>query len=931
MSVLYILDSYALIYRAYFAFISRPLTNKDGNNVSALYGFFRSIKTALDRYRIEYIAAAFDARGPTFRHERYPEYKATRQKTPEDLHSQIPVIEEILSVLGIPVLYRDGVEADDIIATACRLCAESGDFCRILSGDKDLMQLISPNADMLRSDKAGGWESIDEDGVKAEWGVACGQMLDLLSLAGDASDNIPGVMGVGAKTAAKMIARYGTLDNLYAHIDEISGAIGQHLRDGKENAYFAKSLITLKDDVPLEVGTKIIANAKDFFDVCAVANLNFAAAADALMKAGLPNIAQSYESESVERNKNNAGELFASEQEPELVPEESVIQVKTNTGNYTAIKSVKKLAAFIDSICAGGKKAAFDLETDSLEPITARWVGFSLCCKAGEAVYVPLITPDKLTDDSMVSQQDALKQLSKLFFNKDCMIVMHNGKFDYEVLRANGMDAPTAKIFDTMIAAWLLEADRSSFSLESLSLAKLGLKTISYKDIVPRGTTFADVPLEQAVQYAAEDADLTWQLCEYYGSKICKQNLDGLFWNIEMPLMPILAEMELEGIHIEKNELAHYGVELGGMIEQTEREVYELVGHEFNVASPQQLQTVLFVERKLPTGKKTKTGFSTDIAVLEELAAIDPVPKKILEYRTLAKLKSTYVDALIPLADSQSRVHTSFMQTGTATGRLSSRDPNLQNIPVREEIGRKIRSAFTARHNKVLVSADYSQIELVVLAHLSGDENLCRAFLAGGDVHRATASLIFGVNTEDVSAEMRRAAKTINFGVMYGMSAFRLAGELGIPRPQAQNFLSAYNAMYAGVQDYFTGVIEKAEKTGFVETIFGRRRAIPSLRSKNRVEKSAAERIAKNTPIQGSAADIVKEAMIALDAALKARSKTLDAKLLLQVHDELILECRERDAAEVGAMVKEVMESVITLKVPLKVSVESGTRWGDFH
>jgi DNA polymerase-1 len=541
------------------------------------------------------------------------------------------------------------------------------------------------------------------------------------------------------------------------------------------------------------------------------------------------------------------------------------------------------------------------------------------------------MTPDSLMDDNVIPKEDALSELRRLFGCKDCLLVMHNGKFDYEVLRAHGMEPPEARIFDTMIAAWLLEADRGSFSLESLSRAKLGLETIAYKVVVPKGGTFADVPLDKAVPYAAEDADLTWQLYEYYNPRISGAKLDDLFWRIEMPLLPILAEMEIEGIHLEKAELETYGVELGANIKTAEREIYEIVGHEFNIASPQQLQEVLFTERGLPTGKKTKTGYSTDIAVLEELAARDPVPRKILDYRTLAKLKNTYVDGLIPLADSASRVHTSFMQTGTATGRLSSRDPNLQNIPIREEVGRRIRRAFTAVPGRYLVSADYSQIELVILAHLSGDENLCRAFRSGGDVHRATASLIFGVGEDGVTPDMRRAAKTINFGVMYGMSAFRLANELGISRTQASDFLSAYNATYSGVQDYFTQVIEKAEQTGYVETIFSRRRALPDIRSRNKVEKAAAERVAKNTPIQGSAADIVKKAMIALDGTLKARRHTLDAKMLLQVHDELILECGERDATETRALVKEVMEGVITLKVPLKVSVETGPRWGDFH
>ncbi|GMO50663.1 MAG: DNA polymerase I [Treponemataceae bacterium] len=960
MSTVYLLDSYALIYRSYFAFISRPLTNKNGQNVSAIYGFFRNIKTALDRYKIEHIAAAFDSRAPTFRHAMYSEYKATRPKAPEDLHTQVPMIEEILSALGIPALYCEGFEADDIIATVCRLCAESGNSCRILSGDKDLMQLISPDVEMMRSDKAGGWEHIDERGVLSEWGVTSAQMLDLLSLMGDTADNVPGVAGVGIKTAVKLINEYGTLENLYARAEEIPGAAGKKIRAGKDSAFFSKKLIELRRDTPLFIGGKKITSANDLLDVCSTAGLDYSRAADALMKAGVPNIAKIYgaSEEAVKKTVSRGGDLFASqaggsaETARDALPAPStadsaqeILPLKKNTGDYTALVSARELAVFIDSILSGDKKTAFDLETDSLDTAAARWVGFSLSAQQGKAVYVPLAQSGCAQADSdAVSIEDAKSEIAKLFQNKDCVIIMHNGKFDLEVLRAQGMrfaagggDRPDAQIFDTMIAAWLLEADRSSFSLESLSRAKLGLETIAYKDIVPKGSTFADVPLDKAVQYAAEDADLTRQLYEYYEPKIREQKLEDLFWSIEMPLVPILAEMELEGIRLETEELACYGAELGAKIKTVEREIYDIVGHEFNIASPQQLQDVLFTERKLPTGKKTKTGFSTDIAVLEDLAALDPVPRKILEYRTLTKLKSTYVDALIPLADSRSRVHTSFMQTGTATGRLSSRDPNLQNIPVREEEGRKIRSAFAAEKGKILVSADYSQIELVILAHLSEDEHLCRAFLSGGDVHRTTAALIFGKPESDVTPDMRRAAKTINFGVMYGMSAFRLANALDISRAQAQDFLSAYNATYAGVQDYFTRVIEKAEKTGYVETIFGRRRALPAITSRNRVEKAGAERIAKNTPIQGSAADIVKKAMIALDAALKNRAAALgaksyrSAKLLLQVHDELILECAERDADETRALVKEVMEGVITLRVPLKVSVEHGTRWGDFH
>jgi DNA polymerase-1 len=437
------------------------------------------------------------------------------------------------------------------------------------------------------------------------------------------------------------------------------------------------------------------------------------------------------------------------------------------------------------------------------------------------------------------------------------------------------------------------------------------------------------VPLDKAVPYAAEDADLTWQLMCYYAPLLENDKLDTLFYELEMPLLPILAEMEIAGIHLERDELARYSVELASEIDSAERGIFELVGHEFNIASPKQLQEVLFTERGLKTGKKTKTGFSTDIAVLEELAAWDPVPRKILEYRTLAKLKSTYVDALPALADKTGRVHTSFIQTGTATGRLSSRDPNLQNIPVREEAGRRIRQAFSAEPGNLLISADYSQIELVILAHLSGDENLCRAFLGGVDVHKATAALIFGTDAANVTPDMRRAAKTINFGVMYGMSAFRLSNELGIPRTQAQAFLDAYNATYSGVQTYFAETIAAAETTGYVETIFGRRRAIAGIASKNKMEKSGAERIAKNTPIQGSAADIVKKAMLAVNATLQSTKSP--ARLLLQVHDELIFECPAAVAEKTAALVKTTMEGVVKLRVPLLASVETGERWGEFH
>lgn len=507
---------------------------------------------------------------------------------------------------------------------------------------------------------------------------------------------------------------------------------------------------------------------------------------------------------------------------------------------------------------------------------------------------------------------------------------MHNGKFDAQVLQQNGVFSSfNVRIFDTMIAAWLLDPDWSSFGLDSLSSNLLGLSTMLYKDLVPKGKIFSDVPIQQATEYAAEDADLTFQLYEKLSPKLKAENLESLFFNLEMPLLPILLHMELAGIKVEKSELAIFSLELEKDIRETEKKIFETVGHEFNVASPKQLQEVLFTERKLSPGKKTKTGYSTDTSVLENLASEDILPGMILDYRGLAKLKSTYVDALPALADSQGRIHTSFIQTGTATGRLSSRDPNLQNIPIRDDNGRRIRSAFRAEEGNLLVSADYAQIELVILAHLSGDTNLGEAFTSGIDVHRRTASLIFGVEIDDVNSDMRRVAKTINFGVMYGMSAFRLANELRIPRGQAAGFINTYFETYSGVASFIEETKEKAALNGYVETIMGRRRYIRGIRSSNKMELSGAQRIAVNTPIQGSAADIVKAAMLKVDSALTQNN--LKTRLLLQVHDELILEAPESEAQTVSNLVKNEMEGVISLNVPLRVSVESGKSWGDFH
>lgn len=929
-NTVYILDSYGLIYRCYFAFINRPLTNKDGNNVSAIFGFFRNLHSILKHYNPQFIAAAMDSKTATFRHEMYKEYKATRNKTPEDLHAQIPWIDEILTDLGIPVLQCDGYEADDIIATVAKKCAQQGKSCRILSGDKDLMQLVTETTQILKPDHADVWKVTGPQGVQAEWGVPPEQLLDLLSLYGDSADNIPGVQGVGVKTAGKLLEQYKNLDGIYEHIDEIKGAMQKKLIDGKENAYFSQKLIRLCDTVPCSDIDDAVNNP---------IQLNFEKAAQKLNQYGVPAVAKQYAELAVESGTSSSATTMIQTQSEESQTEQvPSLEVKQNQGDYKVVTNLEELQNYINIIEENEKIVAFDCETTSLDTLNTQLVGFSLSSQAGKGIYVPLYTSNLFENLDFIPQEKALEQIARLFNNPQVTVILHNGKFDYKVLRSNGIkinnNKVSCKLVDTMIAEWLLNSDKTgknSYSLEYLAETKLGLKGIEYEDLVPKGQTFADLPIEKAYPYAAEDADFTFQLWQKLEPQLKSQNLYELFTSTEMRLMPLLAEMEITGIHLDSQTLYDYNKELTIGIEDIQNKIYSTVGHTFNIASPKQLQEVLFTERGLKPTKKTKTGYSTDTSVLEELALYDPVPKMILEYRELAKLQSTYVETLPTMCDKNERIHTDFIQTGTATGRLSCREPNLQNIPVRNEAGRKIRSAFTATPGTILISADYSQIELVVLAHLSQDKNMCNAFISGTDVHKATAALIFGVPQEEVTPQMRRTAKTINFGVIYGMSAFRLANDLGISRTQAAEFIENYFKTYSSVNDFINSTIQKTEETGFVQTIFGRKRQIANINSKNKLEKSGAERMAVNTPVQGSAADIVKKAMLDVSKALE--EENTQAKLILQVHDELLVECPDNPQTieKTISIIKEKMENAVKLNVPLKVSIEYGKNWGEFH
>jgi DNA polymerase-1 len=948
---LYLIDAYGLIYRSYFAFMTFPLKNNAGKNVSALFGFARTVISLLNdgapvlrengetvpaggylKETPKLLAAVFDSRTPTFRHKMYSEYKATRQKAPDDLHAQVPLVEEFLAALNIPCLRADGFEADDIIATLAKKCQEEKRQCYILSSDKDLLQLVGNGTFELRPAKTQknaaspastpGWEIIGSAEVKTEWGVPPEKIMDLLSLAGDASDNIPGVKGIGEKTAVEYIIRYGSLDGIYENIAGLGGSRGKKIAEGKESAYFSQSLIRLETNVSLPI-TDI--------DELSAENPDRKAAAQVLFREGIrqsarqldPNISVSAAS----------GQAQPDEQQDRVGAVYSADKSLFGSGVYKIVNDLEELK----TILAEAKKQkilAIDFETDSLDAWNSRPIGISLALKPKEAYYAPA-APHGVQEDGTASNPNHLDPekvrglLLPFFADPEMTIVAHNAKYDYKVSRGWGIERWKCKIRDTMVAAWLVDPDRNNYSLDSLAEYTFDYTPVKYHDIVPKGRSFDAVPLETAARYSAEDADLCLRMLRHFEPLLEKNGAVPLFENLEMPLLPVLAEMEGAGIMIEPEVLTGYGRELETELENLQRDTWKMAGHEFNLSSTKQLQDVLFIERKLKPGKKLKTGYSTDAATLEELAREDPLPALILRHRTLAKLKSTYVDTLAGMADSKRRLHTNFDQCGTATGRLSSREPNLQNIPIRAEEGRRIREAFISGPGCLLLSVDYSQIELVVLAHLSQDENLLAAFRDGTDVHARTAALIFGVGEDKVNPEQRRMAKTINFGVMYGMSAFRLSNELGISRTDAANFITAYFNTYSGVRRFIEELIRKTENCGYVSTILGRRRYIPAINSRNKTEKAAAERIAVNTPIQGSAADIVKTAMLLLDKRLIEEKS--NARLLLQVHDELILECPKDAAAKTAELVKTEMEQAVKLSVPLRVSVETGNRWGNFH
>ncbi len=891
---IYLLDGYALIYRSYFGFIRSPLKSPSGRNISAVFGFFKGLLSIIEKRESLRVAVLMDSIGKTFRHELYPAYKATRDKSPDELFEQIPLIEELLELLGVPTLRVDGFEADDLMGTLALRAKKEGRPAYIVSGDKDLLQFCSEKVGIIKMDK-GNLLEINRQGVFDEWGVWPEQIVDYLSLVGDSSDNVPGVGGIGAKTAAALLQSYETLEGIYNNLENIKGkSQREKLMKDRENAFFSKELVTIRTDVPLSQSLEELL----------IAHPHSPEAAKRFLEEGMPSLS----------------EIVC----PDLEPRGGEAQSSQKQGEYQGVLTERDLQDWMEAIRAKGM-VALDCETDSLDAMRARLVGICLSVGEEKGCYIPLKAPDS----PCLGEDLVRRELKALLEGSAVKVIGQNFKYDYKVLKRWGVEVP-GLFFDTMVAAWVLDAG-SPVGMDFLAERYLGYRTLHYKDVVPKGKLFEDVPLEKAIAYAAEDADITWRLYEVLSAKLGgSKALEKLFYDLEMPLVTILARMEEEGIILCPQELRVYGRELELSLEALRKEIFELCGKEFNINSTKQLQQVLFEERKLQPIKRTKAGYSTDTSVLQRLAMEDPVPEKILLHRGLGKLKSTYVDTLPGEINPYSgRIHTTFLQTGAATGRMACKNPNLQNIPVRDENGRRIRRAFRAADGKVFLSADYSQIELVVLAHLSGDKGLKEAFLSGEDVHRKTAATIFKVPTDQVSPEQRRVAKTINFGVMYGMSSFRLSNELNIPRSEAQSFIDTYFEEYAGIREFVDATVSQAEKDGGVYTLLKRFRPIPEINSKNKMEKGGAIRVAVNTRIQGSAADIVKRAMLGIDWGLQ--EKGLQAKMILQVHDEIILEVPQEEVESCASLLRKVMEKAWIMDLPLMVNIESGVNWGDLH
>lgn len=885
-----LVDGSSYLFRAYHAL--PPLTNIDGHPTGAIYGVINMIRQLIQQYQPSHIAVVFDTKSKNFRHEMFPDYKANRPEMPEELACQIQPLHDIIKALGLPLVAVDGIEADDVIGTLAHQAAAGGHQVLISTGDKDMAQLVNDRITLINTMTN---KTFDRKAVIEKFGVPPERMIDYLALMGDTVDNVPGVEKVGPKTACKWLALYDSLDGVVAHADDIKGKVGENLRAALERLPLSKALVTIRLDMDLPVD---------------IADLKRAPADNQALR----DYFQRFEFKK-----------WLSE----VSPGESG-DVEKNDDVYECVLTRAQLETWLQKLQAADC-FAFDTETSSLNAMQAEIIGVSFCCEDGVAAYVPL-AHDYLGAPEQLSRSQVLAALTPLLQDQRKTIIGQNLKYDLKVLANYQIDVK-ATLADTMLQSYVLNSTERH-DMDSLAKKYLQRETIHYEDVAGKGAKqilFSQVAIEKATQYAAEDADITWQLYHFFKARLAKDiALEKVYQTLELPLMPILMEMERTGVLVDALLLAKQSKTLEVSMQQLSDKIFEASGEVFNIASTKQLGEVLYEKLQLPVLKKTPKGQpSTAENVLQELAFDYELPKWILQYRSLAKLKSTYTDALPKeINPTTKRVHTSYRQAVTSTGRLSSSDPNLQNIPIKTAEGRQVREAFVAAEGCQLISADYSQVELRIMAHLSQDKNLLYAFNQGLDVHRATAAEVLGKSVEAVTTEERRSAKAVNFGLIYGMSAFGLAQQLNISRQEAQQYIDIYFERYPGVKAYMDRTREQAIEQGYVETVFGRKLFLPAIQSNNAMQRKAAERAAINAPMQGTAADIIKQAMIHLHQALQSYP---GVKLIMQVHDELIVEAPMALVEKVQQLMIEVMQNAADLSVPLLVEANHGHSWEAAH
>jgi len=900
--VLYLIDGSSYIFRAYHAI--RSLSTSKGSPTNAIYGFTSMIFKFLKDYSPEYLGIVFDSKGKTFRDEIYPLYKANRDEAPDDFKIQVPKIFEMVDSLGIPQVQIEGYEADDIMGTIAKEMEEKGISVVLVTGDKDFCQLVSEKVtliDTMRDKKTGIKEVIQRFGVPPE------SVIDVFALSGDATDNIPGVRGVGEKTASELIGKFRTIESLYENLNELPQRQRDLLEANKESAILSKRLVTIETSIPMSVSLEGF-EYKGF------------------NKEKLREIFEELEFKSLLRE---LGDNEKVQQEIAIIESSGG---KVSYDDYHLVLTERDLDMVLERIDLT-KEVSIDLETTSQSPMRAEIVGIALSPASHESYYIPVAHRSTVFDSTkQLNSKYVLEKLKPIVEDNSIKKIGQNLKYEFIVLERNGLRLQGISC-DTMVAAHLIDASRMSYSLDELAKYYLEHKTITYKDVTGIGRdkiNFEEVELERAKVYACEDADVAMILSKKLASELEKLTLLDVFKDIELKFIEVLARMEMNGVKVNSELLERLSIDFEKSLEKIAEEVYTQVGFRFNLNSPIQLREILFDKLGLPQKKMTKSGeASTDVEVLTELSKFHPVPEKVLEHRGLSKLKSTYIDSFPKLINPRTgRIHTSFNQAGTSTGRLSSSDPNLQNIPVKTPEGRRIREAFIPEDGFLLLSADYSQIELRLLAHFSEDESLVSAFLAGSDIHNRTAAEIFGVSEDMVTPEMRRRSKTINFGIIYGISPFGLSKQLGISNTIAKSYINEYFKRYRKVKSFTETSIREAERQGYAVTILGRRRPIPELKSKDRTTRGIGERAAINTPIQGSAADIIKIAMIKIHEKL---SRDYKSRMILQVHDELLFEIHESEIDDLSRVIKKEMEKAWQLRVPLRVDIGIGKNWAEAH